>query len=94
MAMRVIVGVVLMAAFFLITFGLFTRYAGGWGVPYFTFTSERGSTCTNNFTGYICAPVTLADVEFFGEVDLPDDTRVSAPSYTATHDYMLAASLG
>ncbi len=31
-----------------------TRYAGGWGVPYFSFTSERGSHCTNDFAGYTC----------------------------------------
>ena len=31
-----------------------TRYAGGWGVPYFSFTSERGSRCTNDFAGYTC----------------------------------------
>ncbi len=46
-----------------------TRYAGGWGVPYFSFTSERGSRCTNDFAGYTCDPVTLADVEFFGDVE-------------------------
>ena len=81
-AMRIIVGVMLMAAFVLITFGLITRYAGGWGVPFFSFTSERGSTCTNNFTGYTCDPLTLADVEFYSEVDLPGDTRVVTAAAT------------
>ena len=70
-----------------------TRYAGAWGVPYFTFTSERGSTCTNNFTGYTCEPLTLAEVEFYGDLDLPDDTRVISGNYNATHDYRLEASL-
>ena len=92
-AMRVIVGVMLMAAFFLISFGLITRYAGGWGVPFFSYTSERGSACTNTMTGYICDPLTLADVEFYTDVDLPGDTRVVKASYTATHDYVLSASL-
>ncbi len=92
-AMRIIVGVMLMAAFFLITFGLITRYAGSWGVPFFSYTSERGSTCTNTMTGYTCDPLTLADVEFYTGVDLPGDTRVVQGSYTATHDYTLLASL-
>ena len=91
--MRIIVGIMLMAAFFLISFGLITRYAGSWGVPFFSYTSERGSTCTNTMTGYVCDPLTLADVEFYTDVDLPGDTRVVSGSYTATHDYTLNASL-
>ena len=90
-AMSIIVGVMLMAAFCLITFGLVTRYAGGWGVPFFSFTSERGSTCTNTFTGYTCTPVTLADVEFFGDMDLPDDSTIVSGTYRSTHDYRLDA---
>ncbi len=92
-AMSIIVGVMLMAAFCLITFGLVTRYAGGWGVPFFSFTSERGSTCTNTFTGYTCDPLTLGDVEFYSDLNLPNDTRVASGNYTATHDYRLQASL-
>ena len=91
--MRVIVGVMLMAAFFLITFGLITRYAGSWGVPFFSYTSERGSNCTNTMTGYTCEPLTLGDVEYYLGVNLPNDTRVVSGSYTATHDYTLATSL-
>lgn len=92
-AMRVIVGIMLMAAFVFITFGLLTRYAGSWGVPFFSYTSERGSTCTNTMTGYTCDPLTLADVEFYSDLDLPNDTRVVSGSYAATHDYTLNASL-
>jgi hypothetical protein len=92
-AMRIIVGVMLMAAFVLIAFGLVTRYAGSWGVPFFSYTSERGSTCTNTMTGYSCEPLTLADVEFYSDLDLPNDTRVVSGNYTATHDYTLSASL-
>ncbi len=92
-AMRIIVGVMLMAAFFLIAFGLITRYAGSWGVPFFSYTSERGSTCTNTMTGYTCDPLTLADIEFYSDLDLPNDTRVTSGNYTATHDYTLNASL-
>lgn len=91
--MRVVVGVMLMAAFCLITFGLLTRYAGSWGVPYFSYTSEGGSNCTNTLAGYTCEPLTLADVESYLGVDLPSDTRVVQGSYSATHDYSLTASL-
>ncbi|MDN5804623.1 MAG: hypothetical protein L0H26_08590, partial [Microlunatus sp.] len=59
-AMRVGVGILLMTGFVMILFGLVIRYAGSWGVPYFSFTSERGSPCTNKLTGYVCDPLTLA----------------------------------
>jgi hypothetical protein len=62
-------------------------------VPYFSFTSAHGSPCTNNLTGYTCTPLTLADVEFFGDVDLPADTAVVTSRYRATHDYQLDAQL-
>ena len=72
---------------------LLARQAGEWGVPYFSFTSANGSPCRNHLTGYTCEPLTLADVEFFGDLDLPDDTVVLAGSYRATHDYELTAQL-
>lgn len=82
-----------MAGFVLILLAILTRFAGAWGVPYFTFTSERGSKCTNNFTGYICSPITLAEVEFYADLDLPDDTDVVSGTYRSTHDYHLEAVL-
>src|SRR5215207_2796283 len=88
-AIRVIEGTLLMAAFVLIALAIVTQYAGGWGVPYFSFTSERGSPCRNNLSGYTCTPLTLADLEFYGDVDLPDDSRMLSGTYTATHDYQL-----
>ncbi len=93
MPLRVLGGTVLMLLIAGSLLLLVARYAGGWGVPYFTFTTERGSTCKNGFTGYTCAPLTLADVEFFGQVDLPDDTAVETATYRATHDYRLDARL-
>jgi hypothetical protein len=83
----------MMAGFVLIVLAILTHYAGAWGVPYFTFTSERGSTCTNDFTGYTCSPLTLAEVEFYADLDLPDDTKVVSGSYRSTHDYHLEAVL-
>lgn len=92
-AMRVSIGVLVMAGLVMILFGLVTRYAGSWGVPYFSFTSERGSPCTNKLTGYVCDPLTLADVQFYSDAELPADTRVISGTYTATHDYLLRARL-
>ncbi len=83
----------MMAAFVSASLFIVTRYAGGWGVPYFSYTSERGSVCTNDFTGRTCTPLTLADVEFFSDLDLPNDTRVISGTYRATHDYRLDAVL-
>jgi hypothetical protein len=92
-AIRVIAGTMLMAAFVLITFAIIAQYAGGWGVPYFRFTSDRGSPCRNNLTGYTCSPLTLADLEFYADIDLPDDSKIISGIYVATHDYQLDAQL-
>ena len=90
---RVAIGLMLMAAFVLISWSVLTRYAGAWGVPYFTFQTERGSACTNGITGYTCSPVTLPDITFYGDVALPAGTRVVSSRYHATHDYQLGAQL-
>lgn len=92
-ALRVLIGIALMALFVLCALSIVLRYAGGWGVPYFSFSTDRGSPCVNNIAGYTCTPTTLADVEYFGDVDLPADTRVVSGTYRATHDYQLNAVL-
>jgi len=92
-ALRVLAGIAMMTGFVLITFTILFRFAGSWGVPYFGFTSDRGSPCVNNFTGYVCSPITLAEVEFHADLDLPDDTRVIDGTYRSTHDYQLDAQL-
>jgi hypothetical protein len=92
-AARVLIGIMLMVAFVMITWALIARYAGGWGVPYFSFTTERGTPCTNNLTGYTCHQMSLADVEFYGDVVLPGNTRVVSSTYRSTHDYKLDAQL-
>jgi len=69
------------------------RFAGGWGIPYFSTTTERGSRCVNTFSGFECDGLTLADVAFYGDVELPDDTRVVRSHYVSTHDYQLQAAL-
>jgi hypothetical protein len=92
-AVRVLGGTVLMLAFVAVVLALLVRQAGDWGVPYFSFTSEHGSPCRNDLTGFTCDPLTLADVEFFADLDLPADTVVLAGSYRATHDYQMSAQL-
>ena len=84
-------GIALMLGFVVVTLAILTRYAGAWGVPYFSFSTDRGSTCKNDLTGYTCAPMTLADVEYFGDVDLPDDSSVVDGTYRSTHDYQMEA---
>jgi hypothetical protein len=92
-AIRIIAGTMLMAAFVIIALAIIVQYAGGWGVPYFHFTSDRGSPCRNNLTGYTCSPLTLADLEFYADIDLPDDSKIISGSYVATHDYQLDAQV-
>jgi hypothetical protein len=92
-AARVLTGIALMAAFVIVVATILVRYAGGWGVPFFTFTSERGSSCRNTLTGYTCEPMTLSDVEFHADLDLPENTVVNSGRYVATHDYRLDARL-
>jgi hypothetical protein len=89
----VLIGIGAMVLFVGVALAIVARYAGGWGVPYFSFTSDRGSPCKNTLTGYVCTPLTLADVEYWAEIDLPDTTVVKDGTYTATHDYQLTASL-
>ncbi|HJY44701.1 MAG TPA: hypothetical protein VJ301_08760 [Propionibacteriaceae bacterium] len=74
-----------------VTLAILTQYAGAWGVPYFTFRTDRGSMCKNDLTGYTCSPMTLADVEYFADVDLPDNSSVVSGTYRSTHDYQLEA---
>lgn len=69
------------------------RFAGGWGIPYFSTTTDRGSRCVNTFTGFECNAVTLADIGYFGDVELPPDTQVVSSHYKSTHDYQLVAEL-
>jgi hypothetical protein len=84
-------GIALMLATVAVTLSILTQYAGAWGVPYFSFTTDRGSQCKNDLTGYTCSPMTLADVEYFGDVDLPDDASVVTGTYRSTHDYQMEA---
>ncbi len=92
-ALRVAIFCVCLVLGVILALLVLARFAGGWGLPYFSMTTERGSRCVNTFTGFECASVTLGDVELFGDVDLPDDTRVVRSHYVSTHDYALQAAL-
>ena len=76
-----------------VTLLVLARFAGSWGVPYFSTTTERGSRCVNTFTGFECPSLTLADIGYFGDVELPPDARVVSSHYRSTHDYQLEAVL-
>ena len=89
--LHVLGGIASMLAIVAVTLGILTQYAGAWGVPYFSFTTDRGSPCKNDLTGYTCSPMTLGDVEYFGDIDLPDDSSVVDGTYRSTHDYQLEA---
>jgi hypothetical protein len=88
-ALKVLGGMILMLAFVAGCLAILVRYAGGWGVPYFPFTTDRGSECVNRFAGYVCSPLNLADVEYYADLDLPGGTRVVSGTYASTHDYSL-----
>lgn len=70
---------------------ILSRYAGGWGVPYFSFQTDRGSSCTNDIAGYHCDDVTVEDIRWWGDIDLPSSTTVVSSQYQATHDFTLDA---
>lgn len=92
-AVRILIGITVMIILAALPFFILSRYAGGWGVPYFSFTTDRGSLCTNDLTGYHCDRLTLADVRWWGDLDLPDDTRVVSSYYKSTHNFRLDAVL-
>ena len=82
----------MMAGFVLITFAILIRYAGGWGFP--TSASLRARLGVREQLHRLrLHPTTLAEVEFYADIDLPDDTRVVEGVYRSTHDYQLDALL-
>lgn len=84
------VGLVLLTA---IAFAILSQFAGGWGIPYFPFTTANGSKCTNTWTGYTCPALTRADFELYAETTLPIGTRIRSASYTVTNDVTVDAAL-
>ncbi|QGN33108.1 hypothetical protein [Microlunatus sp. Gsoil 973] len=88
---RILIGIVIMIIVAAIPFVILSRYAGGWGVPYFSFVTDRGTTCVNDFTGYHCGNLTRADIEWWGDIKLPVGTKLISSHYKSTHDFTLDA---
>lgn len=92
-ALRIAVFCVALVLGVIAALALLARFAGGWGIPYFSFTTARGSQCVNTFTGFRCESLNMADVNYFGGLELPTATRVVTSDYRSTHDYQLNATL-
>jgi hypothetical protein len=88
---RILIGIGVMIIVAALPFVILSRFAGGWGVPFFSFTTDRGSLCTNDLTGYHCDRLTVADIRWWGDISLPDDTRVVSSYYKSTHNFRLDA---
>jgi len=89
--LRILIGITIMIIVAAAPFVILSKFAGGWGVPYFTFVTDRGTTCTNDFTGYHCDNLTLADIEWWGDVQLPADTKRISSYYKSTNNFSLDA---
>ena len=70
-----------------------TRFAGAWGVPYFSFTTDNGSTCKNTLTGFVCDSITPADFALYSREPLPPGTVIASGTMEITHDYTINAVL-
>jgi hypothetical protein len=92
-AVRIVIFCVTLVLAVIVALLVLARFAGGWGVPYFSTTTDRGSRCVNTFTGFECPSLTLADIGYFGDVEMPTGTRVISSHYRSTHDYQLQAEL-
>lgn len=92
-ALRILTGMVAMAVFAGALLWVLTRFAGGWGVPYFSFTTDNGSTCTNTLTGFVCNSITPADFALYSRQALPPGTVIVAGSMEITHNYTINAVL-
>jgi len=92
-ALRILGGIVGMAAFVAIMLAIVTHFAGAWGVPGFRYTSDNGSPCRNTWSGYVCGPLTRADFELYTQFTLPAGTRILSATVDATHDYSIDAVL-
>jgi hypothetical protein len=88
---RILIGIGIMIILAATPFVILSHYAGRWGVPYFTFTTDRGTTCTNDFTGYHCDHLTVSDITWWGDIRLPPGTRVVSSYYKSTHNFRLDA---
>lgn len=93
-AVRVLIGMAAMLLAVCVALGVLMLNAGRWGVPYFSFTTERGSHCTNTWSGYHCENITVADYNRWSDFALPAGTVLMKSSYTKDNgDFEIAAQL-
>ena len=91
---RVLIGITLMMALVAGGLAYLGSKAGEWGVPYFTFTTEHDTTCTNTWIGHTCEDVTLADFEEWAKLDVPEGTTLLSATYTKRNaDFEVVAEL-
>jgi|GEM_PF-1149021 len=91
---RVLVGIAAMTLVIVAALMILTVNAGRWGVPYFSFTTDRGTQCTNTWGGYRCTNLTVADYNHWSDFALPDGTQLVKSSYTKNNaDFQIDAQL-
>lgn len=88
---RVLIGVVAMAAVVALAGALLWRQAPEWGIPYASFTNERGSECENTWSGFRCDPMTLTDLDVRTGITFPEGTEIDRAVYTETHNFAVQA---
>lgn len=93
-AARILIGIGVMIVLAAAPFFILSRYAGTWGVPYFSFVTTRGTTCTNDFTGYTCDNLTRSDIDWWGDLSLPAHATLISSHYKSTSDFTLDALVG
>jgi len=92
-ALHILGGMAAMAVFVAAAWWGLTRFAGGWGVPYFDFTTDNGSSCTNTWSGFVCDSITPADYALYTGRPLPPGTVIISGTYTVTHNFAVSAVL-
>ncbi len=85
------IGTAIMVVLVAILIAVLSRFAGGWGVPFFSFTTDRGGKCTNTLTGYECDRLTVGDISWWGDVDLPRHTKIIRAHYESNAVFELNA---
>ncbi len=92
-ALRVLLGSALMVGLVAAAAAVIWSQAVRLGLPYASFTNEAGSSCETTWTGHVCSPLTLADVEAQSGLALPAGTRVEESRLVRTHDTAFTARL-
>lgn len=91
---RVLIGITLMLALVAGGLAYLGSKAGQWGVPYFSFTTEHDTECTNTWIGHTCEDVTVADFEKWTDLQVPEGTTLLSATYTKRNaDFEVVAEL-